>query len=144
MRDVAEKLHAQEGFQDAPIPSEWTVRMQFLPSRPTGLVAARYMGRFRMIRKVQTRCLSKEHVDAHFCLALARNCKSSVVAAKHLAVAAGRSNAVKVAHGDDKNKIPYGPPGEFISATPRDHAGGGTRGAFELCRGGHAAGSTRS
>ena len=68
MRDVAERLHAKSGFEDAPIPSEWTVRMQFLPNRPTALVSARYMGRFRMIRKVQTCCLSKEHVDSHYCI----------------------------------------------------------------------------
>eukprot|EP00966_Prymnesium_polylepis_P008153 187744-Prymnesium_polylepis.2 len=104
--------------------------MQFLPNRPTALISRRYTGRFRMIRKVQTRCLSKEHVDSQYCLALARNCKSAVVSANRLAIAASRPHAVKVGHGDDKCKIPFGAPGEYVSATTRDHAGGGTRGAF--------------
>eukprot|EP00966_Prymnesium_polylepis_P165362 3822975-Prymnesium_polylepis.1 len=94
-----------------------------MPNRPTALTSKRFNARFRFIRKVQTRCLRKEHEDAHYCLALARNCKSAVVEAKHLADEAGRPSAVKVAHGDDKCKIPGGAPGEYVSATTRDHAG---------------------
>ena len=130
VRSVTERLHAKEGFELAHIPDESTVRLQFLPNRPTALASARFTGRFRMIRKVQSRCLSKEHVDSHYCLALARNCKTAVVEAKRLANAAGRPHAIKMAAGDDKCKIPYGAPGAYVSATTRDHAGGGTRGAF--------------
>ena len=31
---------------------------------------------------------------------------------------------------DDKCKVPYGAPGEYVSATTRDHAGGGARGSL--------------
>ena len=69
-----------------------------------------------------------EQEDAHFCLALARNCKIAVVKARQLADDERRPFAVNVVHGDDKCKIPYGPPGVHVSATTRDHAGGGARG----------------
>ena len=79
IRDVTERLHAKVGLATAPIPSEATVRAQFMPNRPTALVSRRFTARFRFVRKVQTRCLRKEHEDAHYCLALARNCKMAVV-----------------------------------------------------------------
>ena len=50
--------------------------------------------------------------------------------AKQLADDARLPFSVKVAHGDDKCKIPYGPPGLHVSATTRDHAGGGARGSL--------------
>jgi hypothetical protein len=53
-----------------------------------------------------------------------------VVEAKHLAKEAQRPHAIKVAHGDDKCKIPQGQPGEYVSVTTRDHAGGGGRGSL--------------
>ena len=90
-----------------------------MPNRPTALASRRFTAHFRFVRKVQTRCLRKEHEDSHYCLALARNCKTAVVKAKQLADEAGRPSAVKVAHGDDKSKIPQGPPGEPVSATTR-------------------------
>ena len=104
IREVATLLHAKEGFADAPVPCESTVRLQFTPSAPTKLASARFTARFRMVRKVQTRCLRKEHPDSHYCLALARNCKSAVVKANQLADEAGKPHAIKVAHGDDKYK----------------------------------------
>ena len=87
---MTRRLHAKPGFEEAPIPHETTVRVQFMPNRPTALTSKRFHARFRFIRKVQTR---KEHEDAHYCLALARNCKSAVVEAKHLADKAGRASA---------------------------------------------------
>ena len=56
---------------------------------------------------------------------MARNCKSAGVKAHQLAQDAGAIYAVKVAHGDDKCKIPFGAPGDYLSATARAHAGGG-------------------
>ena len=123
IREVTTRLHATPGLEHAAIPHESTVRLQFMPNRPTALASSRFTARFRFLRKVQTRCLRKEHEDAHYCLALARNCKMAVVEANHLADEAQRPNAVKAAFGDDKCKIPQGPPGEYVSATARDHAG---------------------
>ena len=104
--------------------------MQFIPNAPSKLTSARFTGRFAMVRKVQTRCLRKKHEDAHFCLALARNCKTAGVEENQLAEAAGKQYTVKVGHGDDKCKISYGPPGHFVSATARGHAGGGAHGSL--------------
>lgn len=123
-------MHAKPGLESAAIPHESTVRVQFMPNRPTALTSSRFTCRFGFVCKVQTRCLRTEHEDAHFCLALARNCKTAVVEAKHLADEAQRPHAIKVAHGDDKCKIPQGQPGEYVSATTRDHAGGGARGSL--------------
>ena len=61
IREVATLLYAKEGFADAPVPCESTVRLQFMPSAPTKLASARFTARFRMVRKVQTRCIRKEY-----------------------------------------------------------------------------------
>ena len=53
-----------------------------------------------------------------------------MVNAHQKAIEAGQPHAVKVGHGDDKCKIPFGAPGEYVSATSRDHAGGGARGSL--------------
>ena len=121
IREVTTLLHATPGLEHTAIPHESTVRLQFMPNRPTALASSRFTARFRFVRKVQTRCLRKEHEYAHYCLALARNCKMAVVEANHLADEAQRPNAVKVAFGNDECKIPQGQPGEYVSATARDH-----------------------
>ena len=65
VREVAKLLHAKPGFEEAAVPHESIVRLQFMPCAPTKLSAARFTARFRMSRRVQTRCLRKEHPDAH-------------------------------------------------------------------------------
>ena len=63
IRDVTELLHAKPGFEDAPIPSESSVAVQFMPNRPTALRSSRFTMRFRFIRKVQCPHLSRLHTN---------------------------------------------------------------------------------
>ena len=72
IRDVAELLHAKEGFKDSPIPSESCVIVQFMPNRPTALRSARFTMRFRFIRKVQPRI--RDMHCAHDCVHSYRFC----------------------------------------------------------------------
>ena len=133
IRAVTDKLRASDDAEKktAAIPSEDLVYVQFMPSKPTSKVAARFSARFKVIRKVQTRCLRKEHEDAHFVMGLMKYCKEDLVAIMHLAKQLKMPSTTVAAVGqDDKANIPYGLPGTPISATARGHAGGGRHGVL--------------
>ena len=128
MREVTAELHATPGCEDAPVPCLSTVARQFSPNRPSALTSGSFTGRFKVVRKVQTRCLRKEHEDARYVNVLAKYCKGFVCEAKAAARELCMPSAVQAAGLDDKCKIPFGQPGLPVAAVARAHAGGGQRG----------------
>ena len=121
IREVAKLLHATEGHEEDPIPGKDCVRHQFTPNHKDHLTAGKFSGRFKIIRKVQTRCLRKEHEDAHWVAALAKYNKAPLCAARDAAVEAGLPRGVLAAGLDDMKQMPVGLPGLPVSSGARAH-----------------------
>jgi hypothetical protein len=76
---------------------------------------------FKILRKAQTRCLRKEHEDAHWVAALAKYNKVHLVRARDAAVEAGYERGILAAGLDDKKAIPVGLPGLPVDSGARPH-----------------------
>ena len=125
IREVAKRLHAQPGHEQDPIPSRSCVELQFHPRCPAKLSAGRFTGRLKVRREVQSRILRKSNPDAHACNALAKYCKTKTVMLRDLARELDhqrsegevRLASLILARGsDDKEAMPFGPPGLPISS----------------------------
>ena len=125
IRDVAEKLHSQPGFKNAPIPSRSTVELQFYPRDPHKLSAGRFTSRLKVRREMQSRILRKSNIDSHATNALGKYFKTKTVSVRDLAreLDVLRSESLLkltpliVCYGSaDKQAIPFGPPGLPISS----------------------------
>jgi hypothetical protein len=81
------------------IPSNEYIRLQFWPGNATTNVASKYTGRFKIKYQVQSRQLSKFHVDAHYCAALFRYMRLFAIKFR---------NYCSLICADDKHKIPIG------------------------------------
>ena len=121
IREVARRLHSKPGHEADPVPGRDCVADQFTPNYPNRLTAARFTSRFRIHRKVQTRCLRKEHEDAHSVAALAKYNKIRLVRANAACVEAGLTRGVLRAGLDDQKQMPVGPPGLPINSGARAH-----------------------
>ena len=121
IREVTALLHAKEGHENDPIPGETCVYLQYTPNRRDRLAAGRFSARFPIVRKVQTRILRKEHEDAHWVAALARNNKVHLVRARDAAVEANFARGVIAVGLDDKKSIPVGLPGLPVDSGARPH-----------------------
>ena len=118
IREVAKRLHASEGHEQDPIPSRSCVELQFHPACPSKLSAGRFSSRFRVSRGggLLRRVLRKNHPDAHVCNALAKYCKEKTVLLRDLARKHGLAGSIMAVGSDDKQAIPFGPPGLPISS----------------------------
>ena len=116
-----QRLHAKAGHEQDPIPCHQTVRLQFSPNHPTRLTSARFSRRFKIVRKVQTRCLRKQHEDAHWVAALAKYNKIHLCSVRDATVEAGLVGSVVAAGLDDKAMIPEGLPGLPVDSRARPH-----------------------
>ena len=70
---IIEKLEKKFGIpldSEICIPSDEYIRLQFWPGNSFTNIATKYTGRFNIVYKVQSRQLSKFHLDAHYCAAL--------------------------------------------------------------------------
>jgi hypothetical protein len=56
-----------------PVPSNQTVRLQFVPNNDTANTAARMTGKLGVVRQVQTRTLRNQHPDQHYVNAMTRS-----------------------------------------------------------------------
>ncbi|PKY53552.1 hypothetical protein RhiirA4_547713 [Rhizophagus irregularis] len=81
------------------IPSDEYIRLQFWPANTTTNAASKYTGRFEIKYKVQSRQLSKFHVDAHYCAALFRYMRLFAIKYR---------NYCSLICADDKHKVPIG------------------------------------
>jgi hypothetical protein len=126
IREVTNRLHAKPGFEQAAIPSRSTVELQFYPRDPFKLSAGRFTSRLNVRREMQSRILRKRNVDSHVTNALGKYCKTKTVGLRDLAqeldLAERAQSSLKltpliVCYGsDDKQAIPFGPPGMPISS----------------------------
>ena len=119
VREVAKRLHAKDGHTEDPIPHKEVVRLQFTPSNRQKLTSSKFSARFKIIRKVQTRSLRKEHEDAHWVAALSKYNKTLTVTINELAKELGLLKAMVSAGLDDKCQIPTGLPGLPINSGAR-------------------------
>jgi len=81
------------------IPSNEYIRLQFWPGNATTNAASKYTGRFEIKYKVQSRQLSKFHVDAHYCAALFRYMRLFAIKYR---------DYCSLICADDKHKVPIG------------------------------------
>ena len=81
------------------IPSNEYIRLQFWPGNATTNAASKYIGRFEIKYKVQSRQLSKFHVDAHYCAALFRYMRLFAIKYR---------DYCSLICADDKHKVPIG------------------------------------
>ena len=121
IREVAAALHTKPGHENDRVPKEDCVRHQFTPNHPTHLAAGNFTGRYKVVRKVQTRCLRKEHEDAHYVAALIKYNKIRIVRVRDACVEAGFARGVLRAGLDDQKQMPVGPPGLPINSGARPH-----------------------
>ena len=121
IREVSALLHAKPGHEEDKIPGPDCVRLQFTPNHRDRLTAGRFSARFKVVRKVQTRCLRKEHEDAHWVAALAKYNKVHIVRARDAAKEVGLARGVIAAGLDDKKAIPVGMPGLPVDSGARPH-----------------------
>jgi len=99
---IIEKLEKKYGVPLNPeifIPSNEYIRLQFWPGNAITNTASKYTGRFEIKYKVQSRQLSKFHIDAHYCAALFRYLR--LFAIKY-------HNYCSLICADDKHKVPIG------------------------------------
>lgn len=105
--DVASRL------PDAiPIPSLTRVKTSFYPHNPYNKAAIAYIGKFRMVQKIQMRLAHVSHVDREFVYTLFDHLK-------HMAVR--YSTISKLVSVDNKRVIPVGEPSAPISTGVRPH-----------------------
>jgi len=118
IREVATRLHAQEGHANEPIPSRGCVELQFHPACPSKLSAGRFSNRFKMSRGggLQQRILRKPNIDTHACSAALKYGKVKLVNVRNLARQLNLSHLIKRMGSDDKQAMPFGPPGLPISS----------------------------
>ena len=97
-------------YPDIQVPSVEWVRCQFWPSNSFRLSASQYTGRFKIKFMVQSRQVSADHPDSHYCGAIF----------KYLREFAIKFNAyVTFASQDDKHFIKVGEPGVPVAAVDR-------------------------
>ena len=121
IREVTLLLHAKDGHEDDKIPSLDCVLTKWSPNNPYKLTAARFSPRFQIKRRVQTRCLRKEHEDAHWVASLAKYNKVKVVLIRDALAEAGLQRGVLRIGCDDQKQMPVGPPGLPINSGARPH-----------------------
>ncbi len=97
---------------ETPIPSNETLRLQFLPSTEFAKTALRHTGRFQVKFRVQTRQARMDHPDSKYVAVQFRYLKEFCVRFRDQAVFACL---------DDKSIVPVGEPGAAISTGVRGH-----------------------
>ena len=121
IREVSKLLWAKQGHENDLIPSKQIVRIQFSPNHPGHLTAGFFSARFKIKRRVQTRCLRMEHENAHWVAALAKYNKIALVRLRDALVAANYPRGVLRLGCDDQKQMPVGPPGLPIDSGARPH-----------------------
>ena len=92
---------------ETPIPSRYTVRLQFTPTNKFTYAALKFTSRFDLQYKIQKKTLREAHPDNHFCSALFKYLREYIIINK--------PNAL-IYFVDDKCKIPLGEPSSPVSA----------------------------
>lgn len=108
VRQLIEKVKDRLTDKNVPIPSETTLRYQFMPGFANRKTSLNYKCRFDVISKIQRRQLRKFHMDAHYVNAYFLYLKNWCVE--------NRSDCRLVCM-DDKAKVPVGEPGTPEAAT---------------------------
>ena len=93
--------------------------MQFVPSNRQKLTSGKFSARYKIIRKVQTRSLRKEHEDAHWVAALSKYNKTLTVRINELAKELELLHVMVSAGLDDKCQIATGLPNLPINSGAR-------------------------
>jgi len=99
---IIEKLEKKFGIpldSEICIPSDEYIRLQFWPGNSFTNIATKYTGRFNIVYKVQSRQLSKFHLDAYYCAALFRYTRLFAIKFK---------DYLSFICADDKHKVPIG------------------------------------
>ena len=118
---VALQLHSREGHEADPIPGHECVRLQFTPNHPKRLTAGCFSARYKIVRKVQTRCLRKEHEDGHWVATLAKYNKIRLVRVRDALAEIGAAHSVVRLGLDDQKQMPVGLPGLPVNSGARPH-----------------------
>ena len=94
-----EKKHESPLPPQINIPCEEWIRVQFSPTNSIAAKAIHYTGRFKIIFKVQTRLLRKNHLDSHYCACYFQYlCEFTILFQDY----------VSLICADDKHKVPIG------------------------------------
>ena len=121
IREVTKQLHAKEGHESDPIPKLDCVLTKFTPNNPYVLTAGRFSSRFKIKRRVQTRCLRMEHEDAHWVACLSKYNKVRLVRVRNALLELGLVRGVLRVGCDDQKQMPVGLPGLPINSGARAH-----------------------
>ncbi|VDI56462.1 Hypothetical predicted protein [Mytilus galloprovincialis] len=97
--------------ENSPVPSESTVLFSFVPKHAHTKAAKLYTSKVPLQYKVKTRQLRTSHVDEHYCNALFQYAREYAVQYRE------KTAFICV---DDKCKIDFGEPGQYIQTGVRD------------------------